>query len=318
MNLSRDAIDVSYQACRGLARRSRSNFYPCFVGLPPEKRRAMDALYAFMRHTDDLADDPLPAELRRQSLSKWRAALAAALQGRFDLSARRQSQNGRAANPDYPCGPELLPALTDAAGRFRIPPEYLLAVIDGVEMDLKKRRYETFDELQVYCERVASAVGMACIHIWGFSGREALEPARKCGIAMQLTNILRDLKEDAQQDRIYLPLDDLEQCGYSTHDLTCGIADDRFVRLMEFEIGRAEWFYHEGAVLIDFLQRDGRRIFGMMMATYRALLKKIKRHPREVLHRRVTLGRSKKLQIAARWTLLPPRMAPISRTALLL
>jgi len=311
VNLSRDAIDASYNVCRRLARRSRSNFYVCFRGLPREKRRAMEALYAFMRHTDDLADDPLPAELRRQSLSKWRAALQGALQGRFDVCSRRPSQNGQAANSDHHFGPELLPAMVDAADRYRIPPEYLLAVIDGVKMDLERQRYETFDQLEGYCERVASAVGMACIHIWGFHAREALEPARKCGIAMQLTNILRDLKEDAQQNRIYLPLADLRQCDYSTDDLNRGVADERFVRLMQFEIGRAEWFYREGAELMQFLQCDGRRIFGMMTSTYRALLEKIKRRPGDVLNRRITLSRAKKLRIVARWTLLPPRIAPL-------
>jgi len=312
VNLSSDAIDVSYKACRRLARRSGSNFYPCFVGLPKEKRRAMDALYAFMRHTDDLADDPLPAELRRQSLAKWRTALASALQGRFELSTRRPSHNGRSANPDYPFGPDLLPAVVDAAEQYGIPPEHLLAVIDGVEMDLTQRRYETFDDLERYCEQVASAVGLACIHVWGFRGREALEPARKCGIALQLTNILRDLKEDAEHQRVYLPLADLRQCDYSIEDLGRGVADERFVRLMEFEIGRAEWFYREGAQLMEWLQPDGRRIFGMMMSTYWALLHKIKRRPGEVLKHRVRLGRSKKLRIVVRWALLPPRMALLS------
>ncbi|MBN2475019.1 MAG: squalene/phytoene synthase family protein [Pirellulales bacterium] len=312
MNLTREAIDLSYQACHRLARRSGSNFYPCFLGLSRDKRRAMDALYAFMRHTDDLADDPLPAELRRQSLDKWRNALRQALRGQFTPSPRRAATNGQAANSDYPCGPELLPALADVVQRYGVPPEHLQAVIDGVGMDLSRLRYETFDELAGYCERVASAVGLACIHIWGFRGREALEPARKCGIALQLTNILRDLKEDSAQDRVYLPLADLQQCGYSLDDLFRGVADERFVRLMEFEIGRAEWFYGEGAELIDHLEPDGRQVFGMMVSTYRALLRKIKRHPADVLQRRVRLSRPKKLQIAARWILWPPRVAALS------
>ncbi len=307
MNLSPEAIDASYDACHRLARRSRSNFYPCFLGLPRAKRRAMAALYAYMRHTDDLVDDSLPAELRRRSLAEWRTTLSRALQGRFDLWGRRPAQNVQPANSDYPVGRQLLPALVDTAQRYQIPSEHLTAVIDGVEMDLTQHRYETFDELERYCERVASAVGLACIHIWGFQGRQALEPARQCGIALQLTNILRDLKEDAQQGRIYLPLADLRQCGYSVEDLTRGVADERFARLMEYQIGRAEWFYEKGGELIHWLDPGGRRIFGMMISTYRALLKKIRRRPAVVLRRQIRLSRAKKLQIIARWTLLPAR-----------
>ena len=322
MNPSAEALDASYDACRRVARRSRSNFYPSFLGLPRAKRRAMTALYAFMRHTDDLADDPLPAfpseghenvppNGRRQSLANWRTALAEALHGRFDLTGPRSPHHGKSARSDYPSGRELLPAVADTVRRYRIPAEHLHAVIDGVEMDLKQRRYESFDELQGYCQRVASAVGLACIHVWGFRGRQALQPARKCGIALQLTNILRDLKEDAQRDRVYLPLDDLRQCGYSVDDLVRGVADERFHRLMEYEIIRTEWFYREGAELMHWLEPDGRRIFGMMISTYRALLKKIKRRPARVLARRVSLSRARKLQIVACWTVLPPRVAAL-------
>jgi len=131
-------------------------------------------------------------------------------------------------------------------GRFRIPAEHLHAVIDGVEMDLVQCRYEDFEHLQQYCQRVASAVGLACIHIWGFHASGALEPARKCGVAMQLTNILRDLKADATLDRVYLPLADLRQCDYTVEELKAGLADERFDRLMNCEIARADRFYREG------------------------------------------------------------------------
>jgi 15-cis-phytoene synthase len=178
-------------------------------------------------------------------------------------------------------------------------------------MDLTPRRYETFDELRPYCERVASAVGLACIHIWGFRGPEALEPARKCGIALQLTNILRDLREDLAAERLYLPVADLRECGYAVDDLRAGVANGPFLRLIELEIGRAEQFYAEGAELLDHLDPSGRRIFGWMMASYRALLQKIARRPAAVLRRRVRLTRAKKLQLALRWLLLPPRKAAL-------
>ena len=160
------------------------------------------------------------------------------------------------------------------SGEFQIPPEHLFAVLDGVEMDLDRRRYETFDELRQYCDRVASAVGLCCIHIWGFRGPEAFAPARQAGIALQLTNILRDLKEDAAAGRVYLPIEDLRQCGYSADDLLAGVADQRFRRLMAMEVARAERFYAEGAELLDWLAPPGRRMFGLLMATYRALLRR--------------------------------------------
>ena len=130
-------------------------------------------------------------------------------------------------------------------------------MIDGVEMDLTPRRYETFDELEQYCERVASAVGLACIHIWGFRGPEAFEPARQAGVALQLTNILRDLKEDAAAGRVYLPLADLRRCGYSEKELSAGTVNDAFLDLMRFEIERAEQFYRAAAGLSR-LARAGR------------------------------------------------------------
>jgi len=219
----------------------------------------------------------------------------------------------------------LLPALVDAVRRFSIPPEHLFAVLDGVAMDLDGRRYETFDELADYCRHVASAVGLACIHIWGFRGEEALEPARKCGIAFQLTNILRDLNEDTARGRLYLPAADLRQCGYRVaargvdsrgfstleHAVAERIADDRFARLMALEIGRAKRFYREGAELFASLEPEGRRALGMMVSTYWRLLEKIERSPGRVLAGPVRLGRWQKLGIAARWLLLPPRRSSL-------
>jgi phytoene synthase len=202
-------------------------------------------------------------------------------------------------------GEAFMPALIDTVERFHIPAEHLVAVVDGVAMDLDRSSYETFDDLVTYCERVASAVGLACIHVWGFRGREAFEPARKCGIALQLTNILRDLKEDAEQGRVYLPREDLRRWGYSVEDLAAGVADERFERLMGFQIDRARRFYQEGAELFGRLKPDGRRVFGMMMSVYRRLLERIASRPGDVFCRRVGLSRWEKLSIAARWALLP-------------
>lgn len=309
--LSPETVQASYDFCDRWSREAGSSFCLAFLLLPGAKRRAMSALYAFMRHTDDLADNPQPAQLRSEALTVWRAALEHALLGRFE---RRADSPPKPDTPDpvqKRLGLAILPALADTVERFQIPPEHLRAAIDGAEMDLRKQRYETFAELQQYCQLVASTVGLACVHVWGFRSNEAFGPARQCGIALQLTNILRDLREDAENDRIYLPLEDLRRCDYSADELIRGKADERFDRLVAMEVARAKECYGEGAELMHWLEPDGRRIFGMMMSTYRALLTRIEQRPREVLARRVRLGRSQKLRIAARWALLPPRMAAL-------
>ncbi len=301
MNGSGQVIEESYQACRRAARRAGSSFYPCFWLLSADKRRAMDALYAFLRRTDDLGDQPAPVESRRQWLTQWRALLASALREESDAAGRDRLNSGSC------CGnrldPAILPAMAHVVRQFHVPAELLYAVIDGVEMDLDVCRYETFADLESYCHRVASAVGLACVHIWGFSGTEAFTPARQCGVAYQLTNILRDLREDILAGRVYLPLDDLRRFDYSVEDLAAGVVDRRFLRLMDFQIERARRLYAEGESLLGYLSSDGRRVFGMMTATYRLLLEEIARRKAEVFARRIRLSRWQKLRIAASWTL---------------
>ncbi len=250
----------------------------------------MYALYAFMRETDDLADNAKPVDQRGQDLRQWREALDDALRGEVDFER-------------FP----ILPALADTVAQFSIPAEHLHAVITGVEHDLSRRRYETFDDLEDYCRLVASAVGLACIHIWGFHGEEAIPAAVKCGLAMQMTNILRDLAEDARDERVYLPLQEIVQCGYSVDELKSGVTGESFQRLMRMQIERAEQFYDEGIELLDMLEPDGRRIFGMMMDTYQHLLRKIAHDPTAVFTHRVRLSPWRKLRIAARWLVWPRR-----------
>ncbi len=281
----KSVFDESYAHCRQVAKQAGSSFYTSFFLLHREKRRAMWALYAFLRHTDDLSDsdchapDAAERETRRTALAAWRNSLVGALAGTFD----------------HP----LLPALKDTVDRYEIPHEYLTAAIDGAEMDLGPCRYQTFDDLKLYCHRVASVVGLACIHIWGFDDPAAVRPAADCGIAFQLTNILRDLKEDVLRDRVYLPQCDLDRFGYTADDLREGICDDRFRRLMEFELARAEDFYHAAAPLGGYLSDDGRRILHAMVATYHGLLNEIRRAGENVLSSRVRVGRLRKTWIAA-------------------
>jgi len=345
MSRSPDALEASYAACRQLARRSRSNFYPCFFLLRRAQRTAMEAIYAFMRYTDDLADGSAPIPERREALMAWHRAVIDALAtigpetvpitetlGWAKRSAGPPGSTGgpalRLAHPTLtashapdlsisqsqsPCeaGLFLLPALTDTRKRFGIPAEHFLAVIEGVEMDLDGRVFRTFADLTQYCDRVASAVGLACLYVWGFHGDEALPAARCCGWAFQLTNILRDLKEDAARGRIYLPREDMDACAYSPENLARGVADERFDRLMAMQIERARLFYRQGADLFTSIEPPGRRIFGMMIQTYWSLLEKIASEPRRVLEGRVRLSRWKKLRIGARWTLLPARRSAL-------
>lgn len=318
MNRPAAGLEASYASCRRFARQARSSFYPSFLLLRGGRRKAMDALYAFMRHTDDLGDSPRPAHERRQALAEWRRALERALAETSSCADRcgdiRSLQDfgclGTKCDP-ADAGPRILPALVDAVRRFGVPEEHLFAAIEGVEMDVAGRRYRTFDELAEYCHCVASAVGLACIHIWGFRGPGALEPARDCGLAFQLTNILRDLREDAAMRRVYLPEEDMEACGYTMAHLRHGVTNVGFVRLIGLEIQRARHYFHEGAHLYDWLEPAGRRIFGMMMHVYGRLLVEIERRPEELLTHRIRLSRWQKLGIATRWFLFPTRRPPL-------
>lgn len=267
----------SYAYCEQLARREAKNFYHAFRILPGGQRRAMCALYAFMRITDDLTDGPEALPLKRAALADWRRQLEGVLQGHYSHA--------------------LHPALQDTLGRYQVPPRYLFDVLDGVEMDLEQDSYATFDELYRYCYRVASAVGLACIHIWGFSDPRALEYAESAGIAFQLTNILRDLREDAQRGRIYLPKEDLDRFGYSPDQLRQGVLNAAFHQLMQFEVERAHGYYRRGSALAPLLPPAGRAVFQVMLQTYRGLLEAIEARHYDVFSSRVTLSRWRKLSL---------------------
>jgi phytoene synthase len=297
MPIASEELEASHLACRRLTRASGSNFSAAFCLLPAAKKRAMHALYAFMRYSDDLADDQTPAGGNPcDVLREWRAALMCAVEAQGDTQAGRVDPRGTA----------ILPAVAQTVREFRIPIETLLAVLDGVEMDLVPRVYESFDELAIYCERVASAVGLACMHIWGFEGDAALPAGRSAGIALQMTNILRDLSEDARRGRVYIPQEDLRESGYTVNELRRGVVNDSFLRLMRLEIERTTRFYREANDLLHRLHKDGRRIYGLMMDRYFQLLRMISRRPGDVFSHRIRLSRWQKLWLAVKWTLLPP------------
>lgn len=298
MSSAASPLQSSHLYCHEMAKRSRSSFYPAFALLPPTKRGAMEALYAFLRHVDDLADGPLPVEQRRRALGQLRSLLCDAVDG-SDLTRHLGVENEPLV--------QILPALVDAMTAFNISPVLLATVVDGVDMDVEGRTYESFDDLAQYCHCVASAVGLACIKIWGCRGREVYGLVGDCGLAFQLTNILRDVKEDAEAGRVYLPQRELREFHYEPDELRAGVADKRFRGLMTLQTERARSLYRSGAALFDYLERDGRRIFGMMFSTYYALLRKIERAPQAVLQTRVRLPRWRKAVIALRWAVRPPR-----------
>lgn len=280
-----NALEQSYRYCEDIARREAANFYPAFRVLPRPQRLAMCALYTFMRIADDCGDEDGPLDQKMQNLDAWRRGLHDALQGTF-------------AHPSHA-------ALAHTMQTYAIPVQYLNDVLDGVAMDLGPVQYETWEQLRLYCYRVASAVGLACIHIWGFTDSAATKYAELAGYAFQLTNILRDVKEDASRGRIYLPADDLIRFGYSAEQLHAGIRDAAFRKLMTFEVDRARGFYEASTPLVPLLSRPGRAVFLMMSRTYSQLLAEIEARDYDVFSTRVRVSKLKKLRFAL--SVLPVR-----------
>ena len=288
MNVS---LDESYAYCKKLSKRTARNFYFSFLGLPADKSRAMCALYAFMRKCDDLGDDTsLSVARRSKNLDAWQQALIAGLANDF-----RQTEADRL----IPETRKIFPALIDVVARFGIPREYLFAVIDGVRMDLAPTGFETFEELSTYCYHVAGAVGLCCIHIWGFHGDDATKYAVDCGNAFQLTNILRDLGEDIRMSRVYLPREDMRRFGYSVDDLTNCKRGAAFEELMQFEVERTRSYYRRAEHLFDYLDPTGKPILRAMIKLYGGLLDKIERRRYDVFSRPVALPKWQKLVVAA-------------------
>jgi len=290
----------SFAWCERVARREAANFYHAFRLLSRRQRLAMCALYAFLRVSDDLVDAPGPVDGKRRCLDDWRRCLDRALQG----------------VPSHP----LHPALRDTVRTHGIPHEYLHAALDGVAMDLDISDYNTFDDLSLYCYRVASVVGLSCIHIWGFTQEQARKYAEWAGVAFQLTNILRDLAEDARRGRVYLPAEDLERFGYHREQLYRGERDAHFEALMRFEAERANRYYDAAAPLVPLLAPPGRAVFLVMLRTYRGLLDAIVRCQFDVFARRVRVSRWYKLWqvlkvLPVRWGLASGESEPGERGA---
>jgi 15-cis-phytoene synthase len=262
-------LQLSYQHCQEVAR--GSSFYAGLRLLPKRKRMAMTAVYAFMRRCDDISDNEGLAVEKHRQFDEIRQQLDSSLEGVY-------------LNDD------VFLALSDAIRSFQIPVLYFHQAIEGTAMDLTQNRYNNFEELYRYCYHVASVVGLICVHIFGFRDPKAMEHAIDCGIGFQLTNVLRDIREDLGRQRIYLPLEDLERFHYTPHDLEHGVKDARFEALMAFQIDRAQTYYVRAQPLIGMIERDSRPAFVAMFESYSRLLHRIQRLGPEGLDRRARLN----------------------------
>lgn len=285
-------LSIAYTVCRGVARAQAKNFYYAFLALPREKRNALCAVYAFMRHADDLSDDPgLTVAQRCAQLEAWSAVL------------RRAAAGERSDDP-------VIMATADTQQRFKIPLELFDQLVQGTAMDLSfgepqaepTAPYQTFDDLYRYCYHVASVVGLVCIRIFGYKDPAAEPLAEKTGIAFQLTNIIRDVKEDAIMGRVYLPIEDLDRfnhvpADFSPAHMKNGVQPERYVPLLSFEAERARQFYTAAEKLIPLIDEDSRPCLWALVEIYRRLLHKITAQQFNVFSRKIRLTVPEKLYV---------------------
>ncbi|MDX5445253.1 MAG: presqualene diphosphate synthase HpnD [Zoogloeaceae bacterium] len=269
--------------CRRRTAASGSSFYYGFLCLPAPRRRAIMALYAFCREVDDVVDETADADAARVQLDEWRAEIARVYTG----------------TPQHPVGR----ALAEVVAEFRLPEEQLLEIIDGMEMDLDGNRYGNFSQLQLYCYRVASVVGLLSAEIFGYTDRRTLRYAHDLGLAFQLTNILRDVGDDARRGRIYLPQDELTRFGVSEDDILAGRYGPQMTELLAFQADRAREFYERALGELPDADRRAQRPGLIMAAIYRRLLDDIVAGGYRVLGDppRLTTGLKLKLAVAAFW-----------------
>lgn len=281
---------MAYSVCKGITRQNAKNFYYGFLVLPRRKREALCAVYAFMRRCDDIADDPrLSPPERRQQLDTW-------------LDALHRAQQGQ------PTDDAILLALTDAQRRYSVPAGLLDELAHGTGMDVEESaapqqtngpavQYKTFEDLRLYCYRVASVVGLVCVHIFGYRDPAAEPLAERCGLAFQLTNIIRDVKEDASMGRVYLPEEDLAKSGLSVSDVLSLTDPSRLRPVLALEADRAREFYASGDQLIAYVAEDSQPALWVLINIYRGLLEKIALKQYDVLTAKVALSTWEKLRI---------------------
>jgi phytoene synthase len=295
-----DQLSHAYAVCRGIARRAAKNFYYGFMVLPSEKRNALSAVYAFMRHADDISDEPgVDPQLKRQKLGEW-------------LDAAKAVFGGKAT--DDP----VLMALGDAQAKFKIPPELFEKLVYGTSLDLDippaspespAILCETFQDLKQYCYYVASVVGLVCIRIFGYQDTKAEFLAEDCGLAFQLTNIIRDIKEDASLGRIYIPAEDLARSNLTSANFASSALKDpaqapQLRPALEYEAERARKYYESAKWLMELIDEDSRAALWVLVEIYSRLLRKITDRNYDVLTERVRLTLWEKLKVLSRGFLL--------------
>lgn len=282
---------MAYSVCKGITRSAAKNFYYAFLVLPRRKRDALCAVYAFMRRCDDITDDPsLSFAERRQKLDSW-------------LDALHRAQQGQ------PTDDAILLALTDAQRRFTIPAGLLDELAHGTAMDIEESEvlqsntpglnveYKTFEDLRLYCYRVASVVGLVCIHVFGYRDPAAEALAENTGLAFQLTNIIRDVKEDASLGRVYFPEEDLAKFGLTAQDVLTPSDPARLRPLLTLEADRARENYKSGDELISYISEDSQPALWVLVNIYRSLLEKIAIKQYDVFTAKVSLTTWEKLKI---------------------
>ena len=324
MRNENDEVQKSLQRCYELTRRSRSSFYPSFGFLDAEKQQAMMVLYAFNRYTDDLIDSApgsTPTAEKHALLDDWQAALHRTMEASPSLS-ELQSAFPRLSGVEY------LPALRFIADRFGIPKPVFSEVILGVRADIEPIRFSEYEDADDYCHQVATSVGIASLAIWGTSeplvSPQVAKAAKACGLAVQWTNIVRDLKEDLlERNRFYFPQSELrlagitekqlidlieqETGGKSTRQKTAEEDFAKYDRFIEKQLDRIETNFLVAADLYPKVNQDARRSFGMIWDTYYRLYQKIRRHPRKILSRRIRLGTLEKVRLFCRWKIFVPK-----------
>ncbi len=283
-------LAAAYAACRNIARSAASNFYCAFLLLPSAKRDALCAVYAFMRHADDICDNPgFPVEEKREKLNAWRDSLHQAAEG-------------------FPTDDPVLLALADTQLHYQIPIKLLDLLVEGTAMDLPPRNandapvivYRNFEELYRYCYYVASVVGLVSIRVFGYRDAAAELLAERCGVGFQLTNIIRDVKEDAGMGRIYLPQEDLASSGISADELANALKAGRIRPVLELQAKRAREFYASADELLALIDKDSRAALWALVSIYRRLLEKIAKRDYDVFSERVRLTAPEKLSILAK------------------
>lgn len=274
-------LEDSYARCIEVTRERAQNFHFAFQVLPKVQYRGICALYAFARLADDYSDDEADPQAALAKAREWRAVFDRAVAG-------------------DPSGHAVMPAVADTVKRCKIPAEYFHELIAGTEMDATILRYKTWDDSYRYCYRVASVIGLMTIHVFGFKCQEAIPLAEKTGIAFQLTNILRDIKEDADRGRIYLPLEDLARHAVKEEDLMAGLDTPAFRALVKFEVDRAKEYYQAGDDLLPMIHAECRPALAALVSIYGRLLDEMEHRDYDVLSRRVSLSAAEKLRLAGR------------------